>query len=367
MTTILMAGGGTGGHLFPAIAVAEAVLSLRPEWQAHFVGATRGIEARVLPERELGHTLLPFEPIHRRQWWLNVRWPFRAPGLIRQVDRLLDRLAPAVVIGSGGYVSGPVVWRAARRGIPTGILELDARPGLATRLAARHADGIWLAAAEAATGLPVAVRQRITVTGAPIVPPDRSRQAAAAARFGIDRARPVVVVTGGSQGALALNRAVSEWIALGGASDCQVIWATGRGSYHEFVSHHAPPAVNVIDFINPMADAWALATIAIARAGMMTLAELAAWGIPAILVPLPTAAADHQSHNARAAAADGAALVLPQSSLTAASLTSEVGRMLGDRTLLAAMAGAALGRGRPDASRAIAERAIALGESTGKA
>src|SRR5690606_33047408 len=129
-----------------------------------------------------------------------------------------------------------------------------------------------------AAGLPEAVRQRITVTGAPIVPPDRSRQAAAAAQFGIDPARPVVVVTGGSQGALALNRAVAEWIASGGAGDCQVIWATGRGSYSEFAHHHAPPGVNVIDFINPMSDAWALATIAITRAGMMTLAELAAWG-----------------------------------------------------------------------------------------
>lgn len=360
MTSILLAGGGTGGHLFPAIAVAGAIAELRPDWRAHYVGALRGIEARVLPERGLEHSLLPFEPIHRRQWWRNFAWPFRAAGLIRGIDRVIDEVEPALVIGSGGYVSGPVVWRAARRGIPAGILELDAWPGLATRLASRFADEIWLAAAEARPRLPEGARGRALVIGAPIDPPDRSRRDGAARRFGIDPGLPVLVVTGGSQGALVLNRAVEQWILSGEAAGLQVIWATGRGSHQQFVRHHRPPAVNVLDFIDPMADAWSVADLAITRAGMMTLAELAAWGIPAILVPLPTAAADHQSHNARAVAAAGAGLLLPQDGLDAAGISRAVTSLIGDRERLGRMAEAALARGRPAAAKDLARRAIGL-------
>ena len=117
MTTILMAGGGTGGHLFPAIAIANAVKAAHPDWQVAFAGATRGIEANVLPARGLPHRLFPFEPLHRARWWRNARWPFLGVKLIREIDRWLQELQPDAVIGTGGYVSAPVVWRAAARGI----------------------------------------------------------------------------------------------------------------------------------------------------------------------------------------------------------------------------------------------------------
>ena len=362
MTTVCLAGGGTGGHLFPALAVGQAVLEARPGWRIAFAGATRGVEAQLLPARHLAHRLFPFEPIHRRAWWRNARWPLLAWRITREVDDWLDTERPAVVVGTGGYVSGPVVWRAARRGIATAMLDLDAQPGLATRLVARAADALWLAAPEAVDRLPRSARARAVVTGAPIAPPEHGRRAAARERFGGAEGRPVVVVTGGSQGAVALNEAVAAWLDAGGGTDRQVIWGTGRGSHERFARFHAPPAVHVLPFIDPMAEAWALADLAISRGGMSTLAELAAWGIPAIVVPLPSAAADHQAHNARAAARAGAAVHLDQAELDGDRLEREVAALLGDPERLGAMAAAARDRGRPDAAREIARRVIALAE-----
>jgi UDP-N-acetylglucosamine--N-acetylmuramyl-(pentapeptide) pyrophosphoryl-undecaprenol N-acetylglucosamine transferase len=310
MTTVLLAGGGTGGHLMPALAVAEATRLLHPDWRFVFAGAERGIEATVLAERGLPYQLLPLQPLYRRQWWKNLQWPLLLPSLVRRIDALLQQERPDAVIGTGGYVSGPVLWRAARQGIPTGILELDVRPGVATRLLVGRVRELWLAAPEAAARLPAV--GRVTVTGAPISPPDPAHRAAAVLRFGISGDRPVVVVTGGSQGSLAINRVVAAWLGDGGGAGAQVIWATGRATYAEFASLHNPPEVHVIPFIDPMAHAWSVADLCVARAGMMTLAELCAWGIPSVLIPLPSSAADHQTYNARAMESASAAVMLPQ-------------------------------------------------------
>ncbi len=347
----------------PALAVAAATSSARPEWQMAFAGAQRGVEAHVLPERGVSHRLFPFAPVYRQQWWRNASWPLLAVRLVREVDAYLDALRPAAVIGTGGYVSGPVVWRAARRGIPTGILELDVRPGLATRRLASSVREIWLATPEAVPSLPTSARARATVTGAPITPPDPLRRDHALTRFGVVPDAPVVVVTGGSQGSLAINQRVAAWLTAGGGDGVQVIWATGRKTYTEFASFHAPPNVTVTPFLDPMADAWAVADLCVARAGMMTLAELSAWGIPAILIPLPTAAADHQTPNAVAHAAAGAAVHLPQGSLTDARFADILGGLLRDPARREAMAEAARQRGRPEAAATIAARVIALAEA----
>ena len=338
----------------PALAVANATRTMHPDWLFVFAGAERGIEAAVLPERGEVHRLLPMYPIYRRQWWKNLRWLAVWPSLVRRIDALLDEVRPDAAIGTGGYASGPVLWRAARRGIPTGILELDVRPGIATRLLSGRVNDVWLAAPEARAALPRA--RNVTVTGAPIVPPDPARRDLAMQRFGLAPEVPVVVITGGSQGAHAINQVVAQWLGGGGGRGLQVIWATGRATHAEFAEWHHPPEVQVIPFIDPMADAWAVATVCIARAGMMTLAELCAWGIPSILVPLPTAAADHQTLNARALEAAGAAVMLPQAALSAKSLERTLHALMDDSSRRSAMAAAARERGRPAAAASIAQR-----------
>ncbi len=356
MTKILFAGGGTGGHLMPALAIARAVEMRHPDWEFFFAGAERGVEAHVLPQRLVRHQLFPFEPIHRQRPWRNLRWPFLIGRLIRDVDDMLERESPDVVIGTGGYVSGPVVHRASKRGIPTAILELDVKPGIATRWLAARVLEVWLGTPESEAGLPVNAQAKTRVIGAPITPPDRSRRESARHAFGFTDDRPVLVITGGSQGSLAINRLVAEWLAGGGGAGAHIIWAAGKTTYAEFASFDDPPRVRVVPFLDPMADAWSVADLCVSRAGMMTIAELCAWGIPSVLIPLPTAAADHQTHNARALEAAGGAVCLLQPGLTAPVLGAAIDELLHDPIHRQALARQAAARGRPDAAAEIAER-----------
>ena len=356
---VLIAGGGTGGHLMPALSIATA-LAESSDIEPVLVGATRGVEARLLPTRPFRYQLLPAEPIYRRTWWKNVRWPFVAASLLKQVRALFAKEQPVAVLGTGGYASAPVVWWASRLGIPTAIQEQNAYPGLANRWLVRVVDEVYLGVPEAAAFLKPGARTRLRETGNPIVPPTPERAAAARARFGVRDGRKVVLVTGGSQGALALNLAVEAWLGAGWPDDTDLLWVTGPATHERFAGHHRPPHVHVIPFLDPMADGYAVADVVVSRAGMITVAELCAWGLPSVLIPLPTAAADHQTSNARTMAAAGAAVLLPQSELDLARLQAEVGRLLTDLPARQEMAGRARQRGRPLAAREIAGHLTAL-------
>ena len=273
---------------------------------------------------------------------------------------MFDAERPVAVLGTGGYASGPVVWWAARHGVPTAVQEQNAYPGLATRLLSRRVRHVYLGLPEARSLLRFGAATEVFETGNPIAPPSPERRAAALARFGLGGARPVVLVTGGSQGALAINRAVAGWLDAGGPRGADLIWVTGRGTYEEFASRHRPPAVQVVDFLDPMADGYAVADLVVSRAGMITVAELCAWGLPSVLVPLPTAAADHQTHNGRVLAEAGAAAVLPQAQLTPARLGEIVESLLDDRVARGVMAAKALARGRPHAAAEIVSRLLTL-------
>jgi UDP-N-acetylglucosamine--N-acetylmuramyl-(pentapeptide) pyrophosphoryl-undecaprenol N-acetylglucosamine transferase len=357
---ILIAGGGTGGHLMPALAIAAALRATDPAFEPVLVGAERGVEAQILPTRDFRYRLLPVEPIYRRTWWRNVRWPFVAWRLLRQLRRLFDEERPAAVIGTGGYASGPVVWWAARRGIPTAIQEQNAYPGLTTRRLSRIAREVYLGLPEARALLRPGRDTTVLDTGNPITPPTPGRRPEALARFGLDGTRPVLLVTGGSQGALAINRALAAWLDSGRGSSAALIWVTGRRTHAEFARYHRPPDVSVIDFLDPMADGYAVADLVVSRAGMITVAEVCAWGLPSVLVPLPTAAADHQTHNARAMAEAGAAVFLRQSGPSAEGLGTVIDELLASPERRAAMAARALSRGRPEAAREIVSHLLTL-------
>src|ERR671918_800472 len=231
--TILIAGGGTGGHLTPALAIASAIESLGDGLEPVLVGAMRGVEAKILPTRDFRYHLLPSEPIYRRAWWKNVRWPLLAGRLLRGVDELLDAERPAAVLGTGGYASAPVVWRAAHGGLPTAIQEQNAYPGLATRWLSRRVSHVYLGLPESRRLLRFGSRTQVFDTGNPIVPPTPERRPGALKLFGLEPGARVVLVTGGSQGALAINRAVAGWLEAGGPAGACVIWVTGRGTYGE--------------------------------------------------------------------------------------------------------------------------------------
>lgn len=360
---ILIAGGGTGGHLMPALAIATRLRDTRPDLEPVLLGAERGIEAELLPLRGFRFYLLPFEPVYRRQWWKNFRLPVMTVRVLAGLRRVFTAEQPSAVLGTGGYASGPAVWLAAYRGIPSAVQEQNAFPGLATRLLSRRVDEVYLGLPEARQRLRFGPRTRVYDTGNPITPPDPGRRSRAMARFGLEGSapeRPILLVTGGSQGAVAINETVAEWLEQGGAQDCTVLWATGRGSYERFARFHRPPSVQVFGFLDPMADGYAVADLVVARAGMMTGAELCAWGLPSVLIPLPTAAEDHQRFNALALQAAGAAVMLEQRNLTAASFGEVVGGLLRDPARRAALAQVARNRGKPEAAAQIVAHLVAI-------
>ncbi len=359
---VIFAGGGTGGHLYPGLAIARALVRRRPDVEPFFVGARRGIEREVLPKAEFPFALLDLHPLHRRSPWKNWRTIATAFRVWREIGRIVSERPPAVVVGTGGYASGLTLEYARRKHIPMAQQVGDSFPGLTARRYARYCDEIYLTFPEAARFLRAGPRTTIVDTGAPIDPPTSVAlsHATARAKWGFPReGGPVLLVYGGSQGSLAINRAVAAMIRAGLPDDLYVIWGTGRGTYEEFAPLESD-RVRVRDYLAPIADAYAAADLAIARAGSMTTSELLAWKIPAILVPLPTAAAQHQTTNAATLEHAGAAIHLPQQRLTGPVLHELVAGLVHDRARLARLAEAAAQRARPRAAEVIAEHLAAL-------
>jgi UDP-N-acetylglucosamine--N-acetylmuramyl-(pentapeptide) pyrophosphoryl-undecaprenol N-acetylglucosamine transferase len=274
---------------------------------------------------------------------------------------LARRERPWLVVGTGGYAAGVALAYAVAHGIWIVQQAGDSHPGLTARAFRRWTRETYLAFPEAATVLGGDPSQLID-TGAPIERPPSPRpdRGAARAAWGFPpMGGQVLLCYGGSQGSRAMNLIVAEWVRRGLPEGLHLIWMTGKASYPEFSALDGG-RVRVREYLSPIADAYAATDLALTRAGAMTTAELFAWGIPAILVPLPTAAADHQTHNARALEAAGAAIHLPQSGLTADSLDAAVRGLLTDPAAMARLAAGAAARARPDAAETIARRILTL-------
>ena len=358
---VLFAGGGTGGHLYPALALADAFQRLDPAAEVYFVGARRGVEARVLPEKGVAHTLLPLEPIRRAKPWQNWRLIPAMAQAFGGLGGIFRSFRPNLVVGTGGYASGPAVGYALLRGVPTAVQEQNSFPGVVTRLVDGRVRQLHLAFPEAKKYLKPGRRTEVFEFGNPIRPPDFSvDRAAARQKFGLGDGI-VALVTGGSQGARAVNEALLADLrgVVEGRLDArpegfELLWATGPGNFDRVQASLAdlgnPAWVHALPYIQDMPAALASADFAISRAGAMSLAELCAWGVPPILVPLPTAAANHQYHNALALAEAGAAVMVEEKELGGGRLWREVMSLVSDPARRAAVAAKAKERGQPDAA-----------------
>ena len=372
---ILLAGGGTGGHLYPALNLAAAFGRLAPEVECVFLGGRRGLEARVLPDAGYEFRLLPLQPLYRQRAWRNWRLFASAPAVLAGVRRAFRDFDPGLVVGTGGYVAGPALAGARLRNVPAAIQEQNAAPGLVTRLFAPSVDQIHLGYPEAEARLRVGGRTRLFALGNPVAPEmdgaaDPGGPAGSApARFDWPRGRNLLVF-GGSQGALGLNRAFLrdlEWAARdasawpGGVS---VVWIAGPAHAAELSARTSElpfaDRVRVVPYIDDLGRQLDGATLALCRSGAMSLAELCAAGRPAVLVPLPTSAGGHQLTNARALAEAGAAEVREEGGLEPGELWSLCRDILTDDGRLARMSAAAASRGRPDAALDIAREMLTL-------
>lgn len=356
----VIAGGGTAGHVLPGISIAQHVVDRgAPSEAVHFVGSSRGVETRLVVEAGFGLTALPGRGLQRRLALSNVA---AAIGLLRafvQALVVLRRCRPAVVLGLGGYASAACGAAAALLRVPLVITEQNAVPGLANRLLGRFAAGA--ATAFEATDLPGA-----TWTGNPVrtevLAADRdSGRAASRAALGVGAERRLVAVFGGSLGARRINEAVvgavERWQAR---SDLHIRHIAGRRDYED-LSHRVEPDpqrplnYDLVEYEENMAAVYAAADLVVSRAGATTVAELAAVGVPAVLVPLPGAPGDHQTANARRLAAAGGAVIVDDAELDPARLAAEVDALLEDPDRLSSMAGAAAVLARPDAAGAVVD------------
>jgi UDP-N-acetylglucosamine--N-acetylmuramyl-(pentapeptide) pyrophosphoryl-undecaprenol N-acetylglucosamine transferase len=354
---VVIAGGGTGGHLFPGIAVARELLRRRPDARITFAGTARGIEARVIPREGFELDLLRSAGLKGTSIEARMRGLLLLPLSAIDAWSILSRRSPDLVIGVGGYSSGPVVLLAALRRIPTLLLEQNAVPGLTNRLLA-HAVSAAAVTFDSTAGY---FGRRAIVAGNPVRPEFLSESNRPAPRA---PGPPRILIFGGSQGAHAINVAMVEaapQLALhpGGLA---ITHQTGERDL-ELVRdgyRRAGIEARVEPFLFAMDREINAADVVVCRAGATTIAELTAAGRAAVLVPLPTAADDHQRRNADVLAAAGAAEIVDQNDLSGDRLAARIIALVGDPERLAAMAAAARRLARPDAARVIADKALEL-------
>jgi len=354
--TFYIAGGGTGGHLYPGLAVADALGSQRPDLDIVFVGAFRGLERTVLPTTRWRHALLDLHPLYRSEPWQNWKTIRGLGTAFKSIGRLMSKYPPVGTLGTGGYAAGALLGYSRLKNVPYFLQEQNAVAGLTVKFFSGHARASYLGFPEAVSTLPVAGRRNAIVTGTPIAPPpipipDR---AAARAAWGFTASiERVVLVYGGSQGSRAINDAIAAWVVDQLPAAWGAIWVTGRAEFDRLAAH-ASDRIRVVAYQQPMADAYAAVDLAVSRAGAMSTAELCAWGIPMVLIPLPTAAADHQTRNAAALASADAARMIVQSTLPQGTLAATLNAICANPDMLVAMSASARARARVDAAQVIA-------------
>ncbi|WP_437652261.1 undecaprenyldiphospho-muramoylpentapeptide beta-N-acetylglucosaminyltransferase [Sorangium sp. So ce1182] len=360
MVTVLIAGGGTGGHVFPMIAVGDAVRAAALDARVVYVGTARGIEVRVMGERGDSLELLHVLPLRGGGLSGFVRGAARAGRVLPEARRLVERLDARVVLSLGGYAGGPVSLAARSLGVPVAILEPNSVLGLSNRLLSPLVDRAYVAFPEATRALrPSSVR----LFGVPL------RRAFARAPYAPREGKLSLLVLGGSLGALALNDIVPRAIAQLAQGrergvDLDVVHQTGRDREAAVRSLYAELGLadraRVVPFIDDVAEALAAADVVIARAGASTLAELCAVGRPSILIPYPFAADDHQLKNAQSLERASAAVAIAQADATEARLAGEIARLAAAPALRARMADAAAALATPDAAARVAADLLEL-------
>ncbi|RPF46780.1 UDP-N-acetylglucosamine-N-acetylmuramylpentapeptide N-acetylglucosamine transferase [Thermodesulfitimonas autotrophica] len=352
----IIAGGGTGGHIYPALAIARGLKQAFPGCEVLYVGTARGLEADIVPKAGFPFRTITAAGLKRRLTLRNLWSLALALKGAGEAVRLVRDVRPAVVVGTGGYVSGPVLLAAYLCRVPFLIHEQNAFPGLTNRLFARVAACVALTFPEAGRFLPRGVRTK--VTGLPVREEIRNAdREGARARLNVGE-ETVLLSFGGSRGAERLNRAIAELIpAFGGRPGVRLFHATGTAGYDKFrewlrikgIDLSSWGNITVVPYFYQIADYLAAADLVICRAGAATIAELTCLGRPAILVPYPYATANHQEFNARALAAQGAAVVIRDAVLTPERLVEEVERLLAAPAALREMAARSASLGKPDA------------------
>ena len=315
----IISGGGTGGHIFPALSIADKLKELNPETEILFVGAEGRMEMEKVPAAGYEIVGLPVAGLQRKLTLSNFALPFKVLKSVRMAKKLIREFKPDVAVGVGGYASAPLLWAATRCGIPTLIQEQNGFAGLTNKLLGRKVDRICVAYEGMERFFPA---EKIIMTGNPIrkeiVPADQATKAEAMEYYGLDPQKKHIFIVGGSLGSGTLNNAMKKWITDGcpGGDDIEVIWQCGKyykPSVDAFMEGRELPKIQYSDFIRRMDLAYAAADIVISRSGASSISEICAAGKACIFVPSPNVAEDHQTHNAMALVNKDAAMMVKDS------------------------------------------------------
>lgn len=351
----LLVGGGTGGHLYPALAIGEKILEKKPECEIQFVGTKNGIENKIIPAKGYVLYYLVVRGLKRKLVLENIQVPFRLLWSFVQCFRILVKTKPRAVIGTGGYVSGPMLFMAFCFKVPTLIQEQNSYPGMTTKLLAKRANRVHLSFADSTKYFKR--KDNIKITGNPVRAFDTMLDSQKAKeRYGLDKTKLTLFVFGGSQGAQAINNAMSSILNdLMSEINVQIIWSAGKYSLKdvEKAALKYTNRVKVFEFINDMDAAYAAADLAICRAGAMTCAEITLCGIPSILIPYPYAAENHQEANARSLEKLGAAQVIIEKDLYGPTLLKQIKQLMENSSKRSFMSLAAKKAAYPNATQEI--------------
>jgi UDP-N-acetylglucosamine--N-acetylmuramyl-(pentapeptide) pyrophosphoryl-undecaprenol N-acetylglucosamine transferase len=351
----LFAGGGTGGHLYPAIAVADEIKRIRPESEILFVGTKSKIEGRVIPKLGYQFKSIWIKGFSRKFNFSNLLFPIKVIVSAIQSIFISFRFKPRVAIGSGGYVAGPAIWGASVMGAKIILMESNSYPGVTTRLLEKYADEVHITFEDSKKYL--RKQEKIKLTGNPV----RSElgkfiKADAIKYFDLDENKFTILVLGGSLGAQSINEAVAECIEELEKNDLQFIWQTGKNYYNNYKSINFR-SVKILDFIDDMNKAYSVCDLLVARAGATTIAELSFLGIASILIPSPHVAENHQYYNAKSLADNGAALLIKDSDLKL-NLKNKILEVALNKNMLISLRENAKINSKPNAANEIAKNAI---------
>jgi UDP-N-acetylglucosamine--N-acetylmuramyl-(pentapeptide) pyrophosphoryl-undecaprenol N-acetylglucosamine transferase len=358
---VLIAGGGTGGHIYPGIAIARYIIQNNKESEVFFVGTDKGLESIIVPKEGFRLFTITVSGFKRRLSLELVKSVGRAFLGTYQAFSLIRKIQPDMVIGTGGYVCGPVLISASILGIPTLIHEQNVIPGLANRTLSRFVDAIAVSFKESVKYFPK--QHKVNVTGNPLRPEilDANRNEGIKF-FGLDDEKKTVLIFGGSRGARILNKAVTEYIIqTKGEIPYQMILITGNEEYDGVISFLANSGIdhelkgNIIikPYLYNMQDAIAAADLVVSRAGAMTISEITAIGKPSVLIPLKIAANNHQMLNAKVMEKNGASVILEEDELNSKVLFETIGAIIDDAERIKIMAACSKTLGKPEATREI--------------
>lgn len=351
----LFAGGGTGGHLYPAVAVADEIKRLKPESEILFVGTKSKIEGRVVPKLGYGFKSIWIKGFSRKFTLSNILFPIKILVSLVQSLIISFKFKPKVAIGSGGYVAGPAIWGASVLGAKIILMESNSYPGVTTRLLERFADEVHISFEDSKKYLQKP--DNSILSGNPVRKElGTSDKSGAKKYFGLDGDKFTILVLGGSLGAESINNTMSSVLEDLLKNNIQIIWQTGKNYYDKF-KYFNFASVKILDFIDDMNKAYSACDLLVARAGATTIAELSVLGIPSILIPSPHVAENHQYYNAKSLADNSAAILLSDDELMK-NFKNKILEVVSNNNLLRSLGENSKKLSRPNAASEIALRAI---------